>query len=193
MSPCLPALQTILPKAAYNRLQVRPLFNFLQSVRYCFCDEAENAEEGTVARSIPAPTVRTHGIALDGYPATLVQAEDLAKMVPDLKLKPIAFQIQVPDEVIRERAKKSGKQSDRPQILEQRQDHAVGEIRRHGELLDVRFLLAALIRVADRDAARRAVDRHVERPRKRRDFLHEMIAEQSERATLRKHGRFIVQ
>jgi hypothetical protein len=25
-----------------------------------------NAEEGTVARSIPAPTVRTHGIALDG-------------------------------------------------------------------------------------------------------------------------------
>ena len=33
----------------------------------------------------------SHGLALDGFPATLVQAEDLAKMVPDLKLKPIAF------------------------------------------------------------------------------------------------------
>ena len=62
----------------------------------------------------------SHGIALDGYPATLVQAEDLAKMVPNLKLKPIAFQLTVPDDVIRKRAKKSGRQSDHPQILEQR-------------------------------------------------------------------------
>jgi adenylate kinase len=62
----------------------------------------------------------SHGIALDGYPATLVQAEDLAKMVPELKLKPIAFQFQVPDDVIRQRAKQSGRQSDHPQILEQR-------------------------------------------------------------------------
>ena len=62
----------------------------------------------------------SHGIALDGYPATLVQAEDLSKMVPDLKLKPIAFQLQVPDDVIRERSKTTGRQSDNPQILEQR-------------------------------------------------------------------------
>ena len=62
----------------------------------------------------------SHGIALDGYPATLVQAEDLAKMVPTLNLKPIAFQLTVPDDVIRKRAKKTGRQSDRPQILEQR-------------------------------------------------------------------------
>jgi adenylate kinase len=62
----------------------------------------------------------SHGIALDGYPATLVQAQDLAKMVPDLHLSPIAFQLQVPDDVIRERAKKTGQQSNRPQILEQR-------------------------------------------------------------------------
>src|ERR1700682_1672462 len=33
----------------------------------------------------------SHGIALDGYPATLVQAEDLSKMVPDLHLTPIAI------------------------------------------------------------------------------------------------------
>jgi len=62
----------------------------------------------------------THGLALDGYPATLVQAEDLSKMIPDLGLKPIAFQLEVPDDVIRERAKKSGQVSNRPQILEQR-------------------------------------------------------------------------
>jgi adenylate kinase len=62
----------------------------------------------------------SHGIALDGYPATLVQAEDLAKMLPDLKLTPIAFQFNVPDDVIRERANKTGRQSDRPEILEQR-------------------------------------------------------------------------
>jgi adenylate kinase family enzyme len=62
----------------------------------------------------------SHGIAFDGYPATLVQAENLSKMVPDLKLKPIAFQLQVPDDVIRERSKTTGRQSDNPQILEQR-------------------------------------------------------------------------
>jgi adenylate kinase family enzyme len=62
----------------------------------------------------------SHGIALDGYPATLVQAEDLSKMVPGLNLKPIAFQLQVPDDVIRERSRKTGRQSDSSQILEQR-------------------------------------------------------------------------
>jgi adenylate kinase len=62
----------------------------------------------------------SHGIALDGYPATLVQAEDLSKMVPGLNLKPIAFQLQVPDDVIRERSGKTGRQSDSSQILEQR-------------------------------------------------------------------------
>jgi adenylate kinase family enzyme len=62
----------------------------------------------------------SHGIALDGYPATLVQAEDLSKMVPELNLKAIAFQLQVPDDVIRERSRKTGRQSDSSQIIEQR-------------------------------------------------------------------------
>ena len=35
----------------------------------------------------------SHGIALDGYPATLVQAEDLSKMLPGMNVKPIAFQL----------------------------------------------------------------------------------------------------
>jgi len=62
----------------------------------------------------------SHGLALDGYPATLVQAEDLSKMIPDLGLKPITFQLEVPDDVIRDRAGKSGQESNGPQILEQR-------------------------------------------------------------------------
>jgi adenylate kinase len=62
----------------------------------------------------------SHGLALDGFPATLVQAEDLAKMVPELKLKPIAFQIELLDAVIRERAKETGRKSDSPHIIEQR-------------------------------------------------------------------------
>jgi adenylate kinase len=62
----------------------------------------------------------SHGIALDGYPATLVQAEDLSKMLAGMKVKPIAFQLAVPDDVIRDRAKKTGRESDRSQILEQR-------------------------------------------------------------------------
>src|SRR5215475_13927357 len=62
----------------------------------------------------------SHGIILDGYPTTLVQAEDLSKMFPDLNLKLVALRLQVPDDTIRERAKKTGRESDRPQILEQR-------------------------------------------------------------------------
>jgi len=62
----------------------------------------------------------SRGITLDGYPATLVQAEDLSKMFPDLKMKLIALRLQVPDDMIRKRAQTSGRQSDRPEILEQR-------------------------------------------------------------------------
>jgi len=62
----------------------------------------------------------SRGIILYGYPATLVQAEDLANIFADLKLKLIALRLQVPDDTIRERAKTTGRESDRPQILEQR-------------------------------------------------------------------------
>jgi adenylate kinase family enzyme len=62
----------------------------------------------------------SHGITLDGYPATLFQAEDLAKIFPDLKLKLIALRLQVPDDVVRKRAQTTGRESDRPQIIEQR-------------------------------------------------------------------------
>jgi adenylate kinase len=62
----------------------------------------------------------SRGLTLDGYPATLVQAEDLSKMFPDLKMKLIALRLQVPDDTIRKRAQTTGRQSDRPEILEQR-------------------------------------------------------------------------
>jgi adenylate kinase len=62
----------------------------------------------------------SRGITLDGYPATLVQAEDLAKMFPDLNMKLIALRLQVPDDTIRKRAQATGRQTDRPEILEQR-------------------------------------------------------------------------
>ena len=65
-------------------------------------------------------TELSRGITLDGYPATLVQAEDLAKVLPDLKLTLIALRLQLPDETIRERAKTTGRQSDSPEIIEQR-------------------------------------------------------------------------
>ena len=62
----------------------------------------------------------SHGITLDGYPATLVQADELAKMFPELKMKLVALRLQVPDDIVRERAKTTGRESDRPQIIEQR-------------------------------------------------------------------------
>jgi adenylate kinase family enzyme len=62
----------------------------------------------------------SHGLTLDGYPATLVQAEDLAKMFSDSKMKLVALRLQVPDETIRKRAITTGRQIDRPEILEQR-------------------------------------------------------------------------
>lgn len=62
----------------------------------------------------------SRGITLDGYPATLVQAEDLAKMFPDLKMKLIALRLLVSDDTIRKRAQTTGRESDRPEVLEQR-------------------------------------------------------------------------
>lgn len=62
----------------------------------------------------------SRGITLDGYPATVVQAEDLKNIFSELKMKLIALRLQVPDDTVRERAKTTGRESDRPQIIEQR-------------------------------------------------------------------------
>ena len=62
----------------------------------------------------------SHGLTLDGYPATVFQAEDLAKIFADSKMKLVALRLQVPDDTIRKRANAAGRQIDRPEILEQR-------------------------------------------------------------------------
>ncbi|HKS71945.1 MAG TPA: nucleoside monophosphate kinase [Terriglobales bacterium] len=87
----------------------------------------------------------SRGIAIDGYPATLVQAEDFSKIVPDLHLNAIAFQLQLPDDVIRERAKKSGQLSNRPQILEQR----IKDYHRELDSIALYFPKARIVQVDD--------------------------------------------
>jgi adenylate kinase len=85
----------------------------------------------------------SHGLALDGYPATLVQAEDLAKLVPELGLRPIAFQLELPDDMIRERARKSGQESNQPQILEQR----IKDYHREMDTIEIYFPKAKIVPV----------------------------------------------
>jgi adenylate kinase len=87
----------------------------------------------------------SHGIALDGYPATLVQAEDLAKMLPNLNLnlKAISFQLTVSDDIIRKRAKKTGRQSDRSQVLEQR----IKDYHREMDAISLYFPNAKIVQV----------------------------------------------
>ena len=85
----------------------------------------------------------SHGIALDGYPATLVQAEDLAKMLPNLNLKAISFQLTVSDDIIRKRAKKTGRQSDHSQVLEQR----IKDYHREMDAISLYFPNAKIVQV----------------------------------------------
>ena len=60
------------------------------------------------------------GAALDGFPATQQQAGELAKMIQELDLTPVALQLEIPDDVVRKRAASAGRQSDQPKIIEQR-------------------------------------------------------------------------
>ena len=60
------------------------------------------------------------GAALDGFPATQQQAGELAKMIQELDLTPVALQLEIPDDVVRKRAAAAGRQSDQPKIIEQR-------------------------------------------------------------------------
>ena len=87
----------------------------------------------------------SHGITLDGYPATLFQAEDLAKIFPDLKLKLIALRLQVPDDVVRKRAQTTGRESDRPQIIEQR----IKDYHREMDSISVYFPNAKIVDIDD--------------------------------------------
>jgi adenylate kinase len=59
------------------------------------------------------------GFILDGYPSTHAQADHLDKIVKEMKLpSPLIVQIDVPDDVVRERARKRGSARDKPELVD---------------------------------------------------------------------------
>jgi len=63
----------------------------------------------------------TKGVALDGYPASKDQADRLAALAAKLNLPPpIVIQIDVPDEVARQRLKNRRRADDTPELIEER-------------------------------------------------------------------------
>ncbi len=83
------------------------------------------------------------GAALDGFPATRHQAEDLAKIVADLGLNPIVLQLEIPDDTVRKRAAQGGRQSDRPQIIEQR----IKDYHREFDTISVYYPKAKIVKI----------------------------------------------
>ncbi len=63
----------------------------------------------------------TKGVVLDGYPASREQADHLAQLVRTNALPlPIVIQLDVPDDVVRERLKKRAGPEDTPELIAQR-------------------------------------------------------------------------
>lgn len=63
----------------------------------------------------------TKGVALDGYPASKDQADHLAALAAKLNLPPpIVIQIDLPDDVARQRLKKRRRPEDKPELIEER-------------------------------------------------------------------------
>src|SRR5271165_2483375 len=63
----------------------------------------------------------TKGVVLDGYPASKEQADHLAQLVRSNALpSPIVIQLDVPDDVVRERLKKRAGPQDTPELITQR-------------------------------------------------------------------------
>jgi adenylate kinase len=63
----------------------------------------------------------TKGVALDGYPGSKDQADHLAALASKLNLPPpIVIQIDLSDDVVRERLKKRARIDDKPELIEER-------------------------------------------------------------------------
>lgn len=61
------------------------------------------------------------GVVLDGYPASKDQADHLAVLVAKLNLPPpIVIQIDLPDDVVRQRLKERQRIDDKPELIEER-------------------------------------------------------------------------
>ena len=63
---------------------------------------------------------RSHGVVLDGYPATQYQAEDLKNQRSSLGMVPLVLQIEVPDDVVQKRIAASGGDAKVKQEMQQR-------------------------------------------------------------------------
>jgi adenylate kinase len=78
------------------------------------------AIDGLVADKIASLDL-TKGVALDGYPASKDQADRLAALATKLNLPPpIVIQIDVPDDVSRQRAKARNRIDDTPVLIDER-------------------------------------------------------------------------
>jgi adenylate kinase len=78
------------------------------------------AIDGLVAEKLTSLDL-TKGVALDGYPASKDQADHLAALAVKLKLPPpIVIQIDLPDEVARQRLKERQRADDKPELIEER-------------------------------------------------------------------------
>lgn len=63
----------------------------------------------------------THGVVLDGYPATKDQADHLTALVKKLNLpSPVIIHLQIPDDVARERLRSRKRDDDTPALIERR-------------------------------------------------------------------------
>jgi adenylate kinase len=63
----------------------------------------------------------TKGVALDGYPGSREQADHLAALASKLKLPPpIVIQIDLADDIARQRVKKRARADDTPELIEER-------------------------------------------------------------------------
>jgi adenylate kinase len=78
------------------------------------------AIDGLVAEAITRYDL-TKGVALDGYPASKDQADHLAALAAKLNLPaPIIIQIDLPDDVARQRLKTRQHADDKPELIEER-------------------------------------------------------------------------
>ena len=85
----------------------------------------------------------SRGVALDGFPATRSQAEKLAAMIADFSLGPIVLQLEIPDDTVRARAARGGRQSDRPEIIEQR----LKDYHREFDMISVYYPNAKIVKI----------------------------------------------
>jgi adenylate kinase len=78
------------------------------------------AIDGLVAEKVTGLDL-TKGLALDGYPASKDQADHLAALARELNLpSPIVLQINLPDEIARQRLRKRQRADDKPDLVEER-------------------------------------------------------------------------